>query len=61
MGKKLHNPPDLEDPCSDFKCEAGSECLIDPESNEPKCECINECGYEENPRRRVRLLAWLQL
>ena len=57
MGKKFHNPPDLQDPCSDFECDAGSECLIDPESNEPKCECINECGYEENPRRRVRL--WL--
>ena len=36
-------------------CEAGRECVIDPDSNEPQCECIKECGYQTEPRRMVSL------
>ena len=45
---------DSEDPCEEFHCAAGSECVIEEETKKPKCECIEECGYEENPRRMVR-------
>ena len=47
---------ELNDPCLDLKCTSGKECVIDQDTNQPKCECIKECGYEENPRRRVRFL-----
>ena len=34
-------------------CEAGKECYIDENTGEGKCECIKECGYEPDPRRKV--------
>ena len=34
-------------------CDAGKECYIDDNTGEGKCECIKECGYEPDPRRKV--------
>ena len=50
----IHSEEDFEDPCQDLHCAAGSECVIEEETKKPKCECIKECGYEENPRRMVK-------
>lgn len=42
----------LEDPCMHKHCGAGRVCQLTPE-NEAQCVCIEVCGEEIDPRRRV--------
>lgn len=41
------------DPCSSIHCSAGRECMLDKTSGQPGCQCIEDCGFENDPRRMV--------
>ena len=49
------NNEEEENPCDDIFCSAGRECVTNIETNEAKCECIEECPYEVHPRRMVKI------
>jgi len=42
----------VESPCKNFPCSAGRECHV-TESGEAKCRCVQDCGLQEDPRRKV--------
>jgi hypothetical protein len=43
----------FDDPCIDMHCTPGRECVIDPDTKKAKCDCVKECGYQPDPRRKV--------
>lgn len=47
------NDEELFNPCNSMHCSAGRECTIDVETGEASCGCIEDCGYEPDPRRKV--------
>ena len=49
-----NNEEEENNPCDDIFCTAGQECVTNIETNEAKCECVQECPYEVHPRRMVK-------
>jgi hypothetical protein len=45
--------PKRTDPCTQHRCGHGKECVVDPETNGPKCQCVSECAKNTDERRRV--------
>jgi hypothetical protein len=43
----------VKDLCRDLKCGPGRECRVDDSTGVAKCHCVEECGYEVDPRRQV--------
>lgn len=43
----------LENPCKNVMCSAGRECHVSSDSGEAKCRCVQDCGTETDPRRKV--------
>jgi len=40
-------------PCTMIACGVGRDCYLDEETGDGRCECIKDCGLEEDPRRKV--------
>ncbi|XP_072165499.1 SPARC-like [Diadema setosum] len=40
----------VTDPCMDFACRIGWECVVDPINREPFCDCARSCPIQEESR-----------
>ena len=48
-------------PCDNIFCSAGRDCVTNLETNEAKCECVQECPYEVHPRRMVKIFQFKKI